>query len=102
MHLTAAGSCLIEGVTRYEPRPPLNKSLAKSPTRRLNDHRLEGGGFDSRLKARLVLVQGSGDFRPRRLSPGARSTTADLIDEPEPDLLEVFAWKARDFRSQNE
>src|SRR5262249_34770253 len=65
----------------------------------LNDHRLEGGGFSSRLKARL-LWDPEGTRMPASW-PGQRppNPSARVIGQTQPNVLEVVAWKARDFSS---
>ena len=75
----------------------------------LNDHRLEGGGFDSRLKARPEY--GSTETRyPLPIQNRFEQPLAFPLVNPRDkcsndfdahsDVLEVVAWKARDFRSQ--
>ena len=65
----------------------------------LSRHRLEAGGFDSRLQARLMWIQRREDsYSPRFLEPSG--WPADLGNQIEQDLLEIFAWKARDFGSK--
>ncbi len=68
----------------------------------LNDHRLEAGGFDSRLKARLLWVQD----KPKTPNILAHSTFTQLVSQlGRTSLVRRTAsgrLKARDFRSQSE
>jgi hypothetical protein len=68
---------------------------------KLNHHRLEAGGFDSRLPARLILSPN----RTRPLQTSASAVAQELralyLCHTDSDVLEVIAWKARVFRSQN-
>ena len=69
---------------------------------RPNHHRLEAGGFDSRLKARLLWVQDKSKT-PKIL---AHSTLTEFVGQPgRPSSVQRTAsgrLKARDFRSQSE
>ena len=68
---------------------------------KLNHHRLEACGFDSRLQARLILSPNR--TRPSQTSASAatQGLRALYLCHAESDVLEVIAWKARVFRSQN-
>src|SRR5512135_574936 len=74
-------------------------------------HRLEAGGLAIRLKARLFVVSAGSVPLPDQVSLRvswllttstlkARGSKVDRLFDCPPDVLEVVAWKARDFRSQ--
>ena len=67
----------------------------------LNHHRLEAGGFARRLQARLILSPNP--IRPSQTSASATTQGLRALDLglADPYVLEVIAWKARVFRSQN-
>jgi hypothetical protein len=63
----------------------------------MNDHRLEAGGFDRRLKARLMMFP----EKPNTTTSSAHATFNDFSAaasrRAQSDVLEVIAWKARVF-----